>query len=266
MNPRLMNTEGLRIRNLSLAVAAATAAMASGTASAEDWQWSATPYVWATDLGVELTVADRGLVDTEIPFDELVEKLDSGALVRVEGMRGQHGMAFDLFNVELVDTQAVALPGGSGATLALDASVGLTILDATGVYDPHGDREGFSIVYGARVIEERNDIAAMLEHVGMTIGSRSFEATDTLVDGLVGFRFARALPHNFRYELAANVSTGDTDLTWSAGPTIGYTFGDGDRFEVTAGYRRMDVDFDTAEPVDADMSMSGLLVGFRIEL
>jgi hypothetical protein len=34
---------------------------------------------------------------------------------------------------------------------------------------------------------------------------------------------------------------------------------------VTAGYRRMDIDFETAEPVDANMSMSGLSIGFRID-
>jgi hypothetical protein len=265
MNTRLLNAQALRIRNLPLAVAAAAAAMASGAASAEDWQWAATPYVWATDLGVELTVADRSLVDAEVPFSDLVDKLDGAALVRVEGMRGQHGMAFDLFSVELVDAHVVELPGGSGANLAIDARVGLSILDAAGVYDAHGDGEGFALVYGARVIEQRNAIDTTLARGGMTIGGRSFDTTDTLIDGLVGLRYARALPHNFSYAFAADVSTGDTELTWSAGPTIGYAFGDGDRYQVTAGYRRMDVDFATAEHVDADMSMSGLSIGFRIE-
>jgi hypothetical protein len=263
MSSKLMNTEGLRARTLSLAVAAATAAM-SGNTSAEEWQWSATPYVWATDLGADVTLADRSLVDAVVPFEDLVETLDSAALVRVEGMRGEHGMAFDLFNVELADTQATELPGERSTGLALDLGVRMTILDATGVYDANADREGFALLYGARVIEQRNDIGAALSHEGTIVASRSFDATDTLVDGLVGFRYARELPHNFRYVLAADISTGSTEYTWSAGPTVGYTFGDGDRYEVTAGYRHMVVDFDTAEHVDADLSMSGLLVGFRI--
>src|SRR5262247_3134156 len=99
MNTKLMSIAGLRAHTLSLAVAAATAAMA-GNASAEEWQWAVTPYVWTTDLGMSLSVADRELVDTEIAFDDLIEKVDGAAMVRVEGMRGQHGMAFDLFNVE----------------------------------------------------------------------------------------------------------------------------------------------------------------------
>jgi hypothetical protein len=263
MNTNLISTAGLRASTLSLAIAAATAATA-GNAAAEEWQWSATPYVWATDLGMGLTVKDRTLVDTEIAFDDLVDKVDGAAMVRVEGMRGQHGMAFDLFNVELADAHAFAPAAAPGANLGLDLGVGLSILDATGLYDFDGGDEGFSFVYGARVIELRNDIDAVLSSGDTTLGARTFDSTDRLVDGLVGFRFARELPHDFHYEIHVDVSTGDTDMTWSAGPTIGYTFGDDDRYEVTAGYRRMDIDFETAEPVEADMSMSGVSLGFRI--
>src|SRR5262245_52768591 len=263
MSTKLMNTAGLRAHSLSLAIAAATAATAA-SASAEEWQWAVTPYVWATDLGMGLKVADRDLVDAEIAFDDLVEKVDGAAMVRIEGKRGQHGMAFDLFNVELADAHAFEPAVAPGSSLGLDLGIGLTILDATGLYDPRGDAKGFSLVYGARVIEMRNDLEATLSQDGATLAARSFDSTERLVDGLVGFRYARELPHNFSYGFAADVSTGDTELTWSAGPAIGYTFGRSDEYRVMAGYRRMDIDFETADAVDADMSMSGLWVGFRV--
>jgi hypothetical protein len=262
MNTKL-NTAALRAHTLSLAVAAATAAMA-GSGSAEEWQWAVTPYVWTTDLGMSLSVADRELVDTEIAFDDLVEKVDGAAMVRVEGIRGHHGMAFDLFNVELADTPTVSLPNAPGTTLDFDIGVGMSILDATGVYDLNGSDEGFSVLYGARVIELRNDIDTILSNGGFAVGTRSFDSTDRFVDALVGFRLTRELPHNLSYEVAVDVSAGDTELTWSAGPTISYRFGEAHQYEVTGGYRMMDVNFETAEPVEADMSMSGLSVGFRI--
>jgi hypothetical protein len=265
MNTRLTTSAPLRARSLSLAVAAATAALATTPASAEDWQWSATPYVWATDLGIGLSVAERELLDTEVAFDDLVEKLDSAAMVRIEGMHGRHGMAFDVFNVELVDARSFELPGAPSTDVAFDTSVGLSILDATGVYDPRGDGKGFSIVYGARVIEQRNEVGSTLSLDGTAIANRSYAATDRFVDGLVGFRYVRELPHNLSYGFAADVSTGGTELTWSAGPALGYTFGDRGRYRVTAGYRRMDIDFETADPVGADMSMDGLLLGVRID-
>jgi hypothetical protein len=264
MSSNLPNTRGLRARALPLAIASATAAMAGGTASAEEWQWTVTPYVWATDLGLNVTVADRSLVDAEIAFEDLVDTIDSAALVRVTGMRGEHGMSFDLFNVELVDAGGIELPGQPADTLTVDAAVRLTILDATGIYDLDADGEGFALTYGARVIEQRNRIDIALERSDTTRDSRSVDSTETLIDGLVGFRYTRTLPRNFRYQFAADVSTGDTEYTWSAGPTVGYTFGDGDRYDVMAGYRHMVVDYDTAEQVDSDMSMSGPFFGFRI--
>jgi hypothetical protein len=265
MSTKLLAVEGLRARTLSLAVAAATAALASGAAAAEEWQWSATPYLWATDLGLSVTVADRGLVDAEIAFEDLVETIDTAALVRVEGMRGEHGMAFDLFNVELADSHDAPLTDQGDASLTLDAAVRLTIIDATGVYDAGGDGKGFSLLYGARVIEQRNDIEASLGRADTTSPARSYDATDTLVDALVGFRYSRELAHDFSYRFALDVSHGDTEYTWSAGPTIGYTFGADDRYELTAGYRHMVVKYDTAELVESEMSMSGLLLGFRID-
>jgi hypothetical protein len=264
MSSNLLQTHGLRARALSLAVATATAAMASGTAAAEEWQWSVTPYAWATDLALNLTVADRSLVDAEIPFEDLVDTIEGAALVRVAGMRGEHGMSFDIFNVELADAGAVELPGQLGGTLLLDAAIRLTILDATGVYDRDGDGAGFALIYGARVIEQRNEIETALALDGVTLEPRYVESTETLVDALVGFRYTRELPHNLRYQLAVDVSGGDTEYTWSAGPTIGYSFGDRNRYDVMAGYRHMVVDYDTAEKVDSDMSMSGPFFGFRI--
>ena len=61
----------------------------------------------------------------------------------------------------------------------------------------------------------------------------------------------------------ADVSGGGTDLTWSLTPSIAYGFGDSEQFAITAGYRRMDIDFKATGPVDSKMRLSGLLLGLR---
>jgi hypothetical protein len=175
-------------------------------------------------------------------------------------------MAFDLFNVELADSYGMELPGPAAGQLALDTGIGMTILDLAGVYNPKGDRTGFSMLYGARTIEQRNDVELALNVAGTSVGTRSFSATDTLVDGLVGVRYSRSLSPKLTYGFAADVSTGDTELTWSVGPALGYAFGENDRYRLTGGYRKMVVDFDTAESMDADLTMSGLLLAIRIDL
>lgn len=245
-------------------LAAATALAACGTAQAAEWRWSVTPYLWATDVGVDVAVHDRTLVEETIPFGDLLEDLDSAALVRVEAMRGERGIAFDLFDVTLEDDGGrVPLPDGSGSELALDAGIGMTIFDLTGVYDPAGDGEGLALLYGARLLNQREDITAEVRAGNGAADSRRFESDDTYVDGLLGLRYAGKLPGRWSYEVAADLSTGGTNLTWSVAPAVGYAFGAREQYRLTAGYRHMAIDLDTGPEVDLDMTLTGFLVGFR---
>jgi hypothetical protein len=252
----------LKTRTLAAAIALA----ACGTAHADEWRYTVTPYVWATDIGIDVTVSDRQLVDASVPFEDLLEDLESGTLFRAEAMRGAHGIALDLFDVAVADDSGrVALPGGTGAELALDAEVSLTIFDLTGIYDPAGDGEGFAFLYGARLIEQAEDIAAeVLDGTGAGPSAR-YEADDRFLDALVGIRYTGALPGRWSYELSADASAGGTELTWSVNPSIAYSFGERGQYQLTAGYRYLEVDFDTKPAVDMDMALSGAVVGFRFK-
>lgn len=244
-------------------LAAAIALAAGGTAHADDWRWSVTPYLWAADVGIDVEVRDQTLMDATIPFEDLLEDLDSAALVRVEAMRGEHGFALDLFDVGLEDVARRPLPDGPGGELVLDARIGMTLFDLAGVYDPEGDGKGLAFLYGARLLNQREDFTAE-RHAGEDPEEgRRFEADYTYVDGLLGLRYAGTLAGRWDYEFAADVSTGGTDLTWSIAPAIGYSFGARNQYHVTAGYRHLAIDFDSGPAIDLDMTLSGFLAGFR---
>lgn len=244
-------------------IAALIALAASGPAAAEEWDFSVTPYVWATDVGMNVSVRDRTLVDATIPFEDLLEDLESVVILRADAMRGAHGVAIDLFDVTVADDGArVPLPDGSGDDLVLDAEVGMKLLDVTGVYDPAGDGLGLALLYGVRIVGQEEDITATIGQ-GEPDASRRYRADDTFVDGLLGLRYAGALPGRWSYEIAADVSTGGTGLTWSVNPSVGYTFGANGQYRLTAGYRHLAVDFDTKPGVDMDMTLDGFLAGFR---
>jgi hypothetical protein len=247
-------------------LAAAIALVASGGAAADEWQYSVTPYVWATDVGIDVALRDRSLVDETVPFEDLLEDLVSAAMLRAEAMRGAHGMAIDLFDVTLADdTGRVALPGGSGAEVALDAEIGLSLFDLEGVYDPEGDGLGLALLYGARVIDQREDVTAQVFTGDDLVASARKVADERYIDALVGLRYTGELGGRWGYELTADVSTGGTQMTWSAYPSFNYRFGDREQYAVTAGYRHLSVDFDTDPGIDSDMALSGYLVGFRFE-
>jgi len=248
-------------------LAAALAALVVSTAApalASDWRWTLTPYAWATDVGIDVEVADRQLVDETIPAEELLEDLETIVQVRLEAQKGAHGLFLDLFDVNLSDdAQTFELPSGQGeATLAAD--MGMTILDLGGIYDPHGDRRGFQLLYGVRLLDQRATVDAEVLFPDGGTAARTLEVDDALVDALLGVRYARDLSARWTFEAEGDVSTGGTKLTWNLASNLGYRFGREGRFTALAGYRRMVVDFDTADAVDAEMTLSGFVAGLRI--
>jgi hypothetical protein len=235
-----------------------------GAAGASDWKWTVAPYVWATDVGVDVEIADRQVVDEVIAVEELMEDVETIAQVRVEAQKGAHGLFVDLFDVTLADeTTGLRLPQGAG-TAAIDADMGMTIAELGGFYDPNGAQQGFQILYGARLLNERAEVDATFALANGATVARDYELDDTFVDALAGVRYVRRFSSRWMLEAKADVSAGGTELTWSAGPTVGYTFGEAGRYTLTGGYRQMVVEFETDEPVEAEMTLSGLLVGLRV--
>ena len=75
---------------------------------------------------------------------------------------------------------------------------------------------------------------------------------------------AREIGERLQIQAQADVSTGGTERTWSAGPTLGWKFGRST--SALLGYRHMVVDFDTSDAdaeVDATMTLSGVVAGLQ---
>lgn len=258
-----------RLRPLAL-VALAAAALPFGAGaeqSSSDWKWTVTPYAWATDVGVDVALADRTVVEEEISVAELLEDLDTILQVRIEAQKGRHGLFLDLFDVTLSDTaQPIALPNGAG-DVALTAAMGMTIAELGGIFDPQGDGSGLQLLYGARILNERADVDAVFALADGSAARRDFEVDETFVDALVGFRFVHKVGERWSYEMKADVSKGGTELTWSAGPALAYAFGATRRYAATVGYRRMVVDFEATDPadaLDAKLTLAGPYVALRV--
>lgn len=254
------------IPNLAARVAATLTLLllcGAGPAHAGGWHWTLTPYAWLTDVGADVHVGDRHVVDETIAVTDLLEDLDTIAQIRLEAQRGEHGITIDLFDVTMSDEErGVPLPTGSGSA-DIDWDMGMTILDVAGLYDPQGDRQSFGFLYGVRVIRERIELDATIAPAPGVEIAQPHEEKDTLVDAMIGVRFTKRFARRWSWQMQSDVSTGGTDFTWSAAPSLAYAFGDSGRYALTAGYRHMVVDFQDDGDVDTRMSLSGALVGFR---
>jgi hypothetical protein len=265
-----MNRKSLRNLypvNLRTAVGAAALAifLNAGSAHAEDpWTFNFTPYMWATNVGVNAKLDGQEVLDKQISVSDLLDDLETIFQGRFTVQRGSLGLTVDLFDVNLADSKnGAALPENSG-TADLTTDAGMTLLDVAGVYDPKGNREGFSFLAGARLLNERATVVATLNPAGGTSVPKTYETSDWLIDGLIGARFEHHFTRHWGVQSQVDVSTGSTRYTWSVTSLVSYSFGDRGRFGIDVGYRRMDVNFEEHGGLQTKMTLSGPMFGFRM--
>lgn len=250
-------------RTLFGAAAFALLSFTAAGAAHADWRFSVTPYAWLTDVGVDVELDGREVVDETIPVGDLVKILDTILQMKLEAQNGEFGVMVDLFDVTMSDeASGIALPQGAGEA-ATKSDMGMTIFDLAAVYDPQGDHQGFAFLGGTRILNERATIDATLRATSGGTAELSYETNDTMVDGLIGVRFTKRFSRQWAYQMQADVSTGGTDYTWSVAPSLTYAFGKLGRYGLDAGYRRMAVDFQDEAGIDTQMTLSGFLLGLR---
>lgn len=232
-------------------------------ANATDWRFHVTPYVWATNIGVDASLDGREVVDKEISVGDLMDDLEAIYQLRFQAQHGELSLMIDLFDVTLADeVNDLALPGGAGQA-DITAEVGMTLLDVAAIYDPKGDFQGFAVLSGARFINERAEIDATLGLSSGTVSPQSYDTDEWLTDALFGVRYGKRFSRHWSTQMQADLSFGGTDYTWSVGPSLSYSFGKMNCFGITAGYRSMTIDFVDEDGIDSQMSMSGPMLSFR---
>jgi hypothetical protein len=261
-------TQMLRKLTTTASLALLAAALTSDAAGASDWEWSITPYLWGTDVSADVSINDRNVANMEIDFDDLAEDLEITTQGHVEGRRGRHGVMLDVFYVHLADDdKSFPLPAPLPGQATAGGDLTLTIADLGGVFNPHGDGEGFSLLYGARTVDRDIELDARFPVASGVTLVKSYAVSETLYDALLGARYIGRINPRWNIAVQANASTGGTELTWDALAGIGYSFGESDRYRLIAGYRHMDIEFEKDNDlgqIDAEVTLSGFFSGLRI--
>lgn len=237
---------------------------AARPACAGDWKFTATPYVWATDLGVKARVDGSEVVDEKVSVSELVSQIDMIFQGRFDVQYRTTGLSADLFDVTMSDqANGVALPQGAG-TADFAPDIRMTIFDLAATYSPRMQRRSVTGFAGMRLVYERADVDADFHLASGPTVAKTYEAHDTYVDGLVGVRYVQPLSPHWAVQSQLDVSTGGTQYTWSAAPSVVYVFDAARRYALNVGYRHMHIAFKESDGLDSDMALSGALVGFRL--
>lgn len=81
--------------------------------NAEGLDWTIAPYLWASDVGLDVLVNSDSAIGTNMPFSDLVDNLDGAFMGHIELSGDRYGGFLDTISISLADSKVVPVgPGG----------------------------------------------------------------------------------------------------------------------------------------------------------
>jgi hypothetical protein len=243
------------IRTAKIAAVGAVLFLFSSPVLAQDTAsptWSITPYFWASDTSLDLTVVDTEINGgVEIPFSDLLDVLDTAFQIHVEGGKGKFSGFADMTFLETSDT--IERPIVDIATNSKQ-----TFIDAAVAYWPQGVGSQLNFYGGLRytTFDDRYDITLAANPV---VTRRS---DDNYVDALLGVRYRFDLSDRWGLLTRGDISFGDSEGTWLVQALMAYTVGKRQQNRILFGYQYKVAEFESGG-LNSDYTFSGPMAGFN---
>jgi hypothetical protein len=214
------------------------------------WDWKLTPYLWAA--GIDGSAAIGPLeADMSADFEDLVNVLRGGGLLRLEANNGRHGVFGDLVYLRLRDKDARETVGGS-----LQADLDALIAEAAYLFR---FADTYALEVGVRHWEFDTRLSpALLPAV---------ENDSSWTDAFIGFRSEVPITPNWDWLFRANVGGGGSDYAAGLQMDFRRKFRNGNSLDI--GLRILDFAYQRGSglsEVELDMSIEGLTVGYTFGL
>ena len=214
--------------------------------------WSVTPYMWASDTALDLTVEDTDINGgVKIPFSDLLDVLDTAFQIHVEGGNGNWSNFIDVTFLETSDT--IDRP-----QLTIQTNSQQTFLDAVVAYWPEGVGSQLNFYGGVRYTGFDN-------RYGFLIGANPLverRSTADYYDALIGIRYRFDLSERWGLLTRADLSFGDSDGTALVQGLFAYTVGKRQQNRIVFGYQYKEAEYKDGG-LDQEYSLSGPMAGFN---
>ena len=231
-------------------------------ARADEWKWEVIPFLWAPDVGVDVSLNETDISPT-VDFGEILERTDIGALVNFAGRKGRGGFFVDVVYLSVSDDRTNPggglIPAGTRSDAEYDQLVG----EVGGVYRLTGDEQGLDLIFGARLLEVSLDLGIDFPDTSI-LPDRTRSGDASLLDGFAGLRYRGDISERWHWSIRGDVGAGDTDLTWLGALTFGAKLGKSGNKTLYLGYRHLAYEFDRgSKPIkEFEVELSGPGVGF----
>ncbi|MEJ2256714.1 MAG: hypothetical protein P8X98_06845 [Woeseiaceae bacterium] len=231
--------------------AAALCAPGANANAQEALQWSVTPYLWASDTTVDLTIRDTNIGGDDISFDDLLDVLDAAFMVHVEAGRSNWSAFLDITYLSTSDTTERPL-----ATIDVDSEQ--TIIDAAVTYWPGGIDTPLGLFGGVRYTSFDDRYRFSLG--GTEIGTQ--RSGDDYYDVLLGARYTFGLSDRWSIVTHGDLSFGDSEGTYLLRANFAYSVGKQKQNNILFGYQFKSAEFKDGD-VRTDFTYGGPMAGFN---
>jgi len=238
--------------------AAATGAWAAPQSGGDDWQYSATVYLWGA--GIQGETAGGSKVD--VSFSDLISNLNLAFMGAFEARKSRWSALADVvyLNVGADGGGVVPVPVAPDANVRINIKADVKtkgwVINLLGGYNLWQAGNGsLDVVAGARYLDLRLDLGLGLSGPAHA-RSRDFAAAGSVWDAVIGARGHFDLNRNWYVPYYLDVGTGQSDLTWQASAGLAYRFNWG---AVSLVYRHAEWAFDSRSQLDY-ISFSGPLL------
>ncbi len=257
-----METHGLRETGLlAVGILVASLPFVRQAAQGQDlgtdrWQLSVTPYMWLSGIDGDVKVRDTE-VGVDVPFADILDALDFGALLHIEAQKGRWGLLSDVIYLALSTDKDLNVVN---AKLDIDS----WIVEFGGFYRLgawSGDRRlpmSLDVLVGGRYWNL---------DVDLTIGPLGREASAGWVDPFIGLRWTGELTDWLGLYARGDIGGFDiydeaSKLTWNV--DAGAAFNLSKSVVLLAGYRALNIDREEHHNLEADLTLAGPEVGLMI--
>lgn len=178
----------------------------------EGWRFAVTPYMWLASIGGKTTINGED-VSVTIPFSELADHLEFGAMIHGEGKSRRWGVMLDWKYMNLGNTVATASPD---LTLRFDPKVNI-IEGAVSYLVPLSDKTVVDIIAGVRSWD-------FSQRVGIVGTPFEFEGDVSWIDPLIGARMVAALSSHWLVHVRGDIGGFGvgSQFAWSVIVGVGY--------------------------------------------
>lgn len=249
-------------------ILAAILSVFPGPSNARDVDWTIAPYLWASDVGLDVFVDSDPAIGIDVPFKDLVDKLDSAFMGHVELRADKLGGFFDIVAIKLADSAVIPVgPGGPIlGDLLIDTNLKLNLFELGGFYRLGSAASGsgaFDLLLGGRKIDADQSFNITLPGPGAMPLDAEIDISET--DVFIGGRFVGRFNEKWGYRVRADYGGGGTEGTLNAIASIAYSFGKTGLFSLELGYRYLNIELEDnsdGSVTETEVTMSGPALGF----